>query len=260
MARKKRRKKRGNSYSQQNEDWLLEYPGWFDDWAEYNIEGFIADLTRFSRLFERGADRLLARIESDLDALSEMPAGSHLKELDSSRLLEFLPEQFLPRYTFDFVFRFRARLLFWMGRDELGMLSSAWTIDYLLVRALLGICQKTPTPWFLENPVFLEPLQNRFPAWFYPPYDSPLHISNWFPPENDDPGTVRRSSSGSINRQEDWVQVWNLSPIEACMPICDEAVQGWEPFNLEDCFPLPEDDDDLYDEEDPLCLEDDLPF
>ena len=57
-----------------------------------------------------GSEILGDELRLDLEQLATKPKGTHLGELDISMTLAYLPEQFVPRYDYDFVYRLRARL------------------------------------------------------------------------------------------------------------------------------------------------------
>jgi transcriptional regulator with XRE-family HTH domain len=66
--------------------------------------------------FVIGSDLLLDNLREDMKALSSMPKGTHIGELDASWLASLLPQQFLIRYDYDFLYvlhntviRFRAQ-------------------------------------------------------------------------------------------------------------------------------------------------------
>lgn len=60
--------------------------------------------------FVIGSDILLDGVREDLEALSSMPKGTHVGQLDVSWLAPSLPEQFLPRYDYDFLYCMRATI------------------------------------------------------------------------------------------------------------------------------------------------------
>ena len=57
--------------------------------------------------FAIGSDLLYDYVKEDLEALSGMPRGTHIGQLSSSMLKDILPEQFLMRYDYDFVYRLK---------------------------------------------------------------------------------------------------------------------------------------------------------
>ena len=58
-----------------------------------------------------GSDILLDYIRQDLEALSAMPKGSHIGELEISWLDMGLPQQFLMEYDYDFLYYLQTVLL-----------------------------------------------------------------------------------------------------------------------------------------------------
>jgi transcriptional regulator with XRE-family HTH domain len=57
--------------------------------------------------FVIGSDILLDETNEAINALSEMPKGSHVGEVSSSPIASIMPEQFLMRYDYDFMWAFR---------------------------------------------------------------------------------------------------------------------------------------------------------
>ena len=62
--------------------------------------------------FVIGSDILLDEINEDLAALSKMPRGSHIGEIPSSFISSIMPEQFLVRYDYEFMFALRQTLIY----------------------------------------------------------------------------------------------------------------------------------------------------
>lgn len=60
--------------------------------------------------FVIGSDILLDEISEGIQMLSEMPRGSHIGEL-SSFISSIMPEQFLMRYDYEFLWHMRSRLI-----------------------------------------------------------------------------------------------------------------------------------------------------
>ncbi len=58
--------------------------------------------------FVIGSEILLDNIQQDLDSLSKRPKGTHIGELDISWLEYSLPQQFLMRYDYEFLFNLRS--------------------------------------------------------------------------------------------------------------------------------------------------------
>ena len=57
--------------------------------------------------FAIGSDLLYDHVKEDLEALSCMPRGTHIGQLSASMLKDILPEQFLMRYDYEFVYRLK---------------------------------------------------------------------------------------------------------------------------------------------------------
>jgi DNA-binding XRE family transcriptional regulator len=70
-------------------------------WSPYLVD-------RFGKLaatsFVIGSDILLDSLGQDMEALSSMPRGSHIGEIDTSWIASSLPPQFLMRYDYDFLY------------------------------------------------------------------------------------------------------------------------------------------------------------
>lgn len=76
-------------------------------WSQYLEDMFGA---RAAMAFAAGSDILLDYINDDLEELSSLPAGSHIGQLNISRLSGSLPEQFLMHYDYDFLYRLKCTL------------------------------------------------------------------------------------------------------------------------------------------------------
>jgi len=77
-------------------------------WPPYLAERF-GEYAALS--FVIGSDILLDEINEDLAALSEMPKGSHIGEVPSSFVSASMPEQFLMRYDYEFMWALRKTLI-----------------------------------------------------------------------------------------------------------------------------------------------------
>lgn len=62
-------------------------------------------------LFAAGSDLLLDAIEHEMYELSLMPIGSHVGQINSSVLKDNLPQQFMTRYDYEFLYKFRSELI-----------------------------------------------------------------------------------------------------------------------------------------------------
>lgn len=78
-----------------------------DAWSEF-LEKTFSETAALS--FAVGSDILLDHIQEDMSSLSSMPAGSHIGQLDISWLKEDLPEQFLMKYDYEFLFQMKCKL------------------------------------------------------------------------------------------------------------------------------------------------------
>lgn len=88
----------------------LEYYHNHEAWSEYICECY-GEAAAIS--FIVGSDILLDYLNDDLQELSAMPAGTHVGQLDLSMLQPRLPEQFLMRYDYDFIYSLRNCLINW---------------------------------------------------------------------------------------------------------------------------------------------------
>ena len=62
-------------------------------------------------LFAAGSDLLLDAFEHEMHELSLMPIGSHVGQINSSVLKDNLPQQFMTRYDYDFLYKLRSELI-----------------------------------------------------------------------------------------------------------------------------------------------------
>lgn len=76
-------------------------------WSEF-LEKSFSETAALS--FAVGSDILLDHIQEDMNRLSSMPAGSHIGQIDISWLKEDLPEQFLMKYDYEFLFQMKCKL------------------------------------------------------------------------------------------------------------------------------------------------------
>ena len=77
-------------------------------WSTYLCEQF-SEVAAIS--FVIGSDVLLDHIEEDLNGLSSMPTGSHIGQLPISMIKDVLPNQFLMRYNYDFLYQLKATVI-----------------------------------------------------------------------------------------------------------------------------------------------------
>jgi len=70
-------------------------------WSE-NISECFGEAAAIS--FAIGSDILLDDVEEDLSEISKLPKGSHIGQLTVSMIKDMLPEQFLMKYDYDFLY------------------------------------------------------------------------------------------------------------------------------------------------------------
>ena len=80
-------------------------------WSK-RIEADFGEYAAFSLAL--GCDLLFDDLSMNLEELKEMPKGSHLGELSTSFLLDSLPEQFVTRYDYEFVYALYCKLMQFM--------------------------------------------------------------------------------------------------------------------------------------------------
>ncbi|MBQ6425743.1 MAG: helix-turn-helix domain-containing protein [Clostridia bacterium] len=112
-------------------------------WSDYLEDSFGADA---ALSFAAGSDILLDHIEEDTGALSSMPKGSHLGQLDISLLRDILPGQFLMEYDYDFLYRLKCALKEMTDRAYAGEPMTAYSV---LQELILYLCSR-------ESAVILE--------------------------------------------------------------------------------------------------------
>jgi transcriptional regulator with XRE-family HTH domain len=83
---------------------------------------FLADRygTKAAIAFAAGSDILLDDIKQDQSDLAAMPSGSHIGQLGTSFLSDMLPQQFLTRYDYDFLYHMKCVLLQLRGDVRYG--------------------------------------------------------------------------------------------------------------------------------------------
>jgi hypothetical protein len=93
--------------------------------------------TACAAIFAAGSDMLLSETEEDLASLSREPRGTHLGQLSHSWLDGSLPEQFVPRYDYDFVYALRAALRRVRNRFVTGQLTAHTVLEEIVVYLIL---------------------------------------------------------------------------------------------------------------------------
>ena len=155
-------------------------PG-FED--EFDIEEYkshpawsdvIADLYGESAAvsFIVGSDILTDYIKMEMEELSKLPAGSHLGQLDYSFLSTILPEQFLMRYDYDFLFALRITTEKLRLRASVGESIQAHSVMEELVYYLIVEAAELLMEDIMLQPYFdkLED-KNEWKEWIYDLFD-----------------------------------------------------------------------------------------
>jgi len=88
-----------------------------ETWSSY-LEEHFGKYVALS--FVIGSAIFIDEINEDLAALSKMPRGSHIGEIPSSFISPIMPEQFLVRYDYEFMFALRQKLIWFREIAPLG--------------------------------------------------------------------------------------------------------------------------------------------
>lgn len=120
-----------------DECWLsLEEYKKSGSWSSFLEENY-GSLAALS--FAEGSDIVLDKINEDMRELTRMPAGTHLGQLAASWLADDLPEQFLMRYDYEFLYRMRCALIALRHRAKAG---SPMTAHSVMEELLLYLCNE----------------------------------------------------------------------------------------------------------------------
>ena len=154
-----------------------------------------------ARCFAVGAFLYDQSLAEDLDSLKELPRGTHLGELEDTHIGTTLPNLWLTRYDYEFVFQMRrsAQLLCLRltGEEELAddgplvrsmaealALHDVYDLGCTVGAAARGVLvdQGTWEEWVdaLSGPD--RPAHRAIYTMMIPPADSPEHFDNWFAP------------------------------------------------------------------------------
>lgn len=95
-------------YNDDTSGFDIEYYRNHDAWSPYLCEQY-GEAAAIS--FIIGSDILLDYIEDDLNNLSTMPKGTHIGQLSISMLKDALPEQFLIRYDYEFLYQLKTTVI-----------------------------------------------------------------------------------------------------------------------------------------------------
>ena len=108
----------------------------WSSFLEENYGSFVA------MAFAVGSELLNDHISDDLHKLSSMPRGSHVGLLSFSMLSDDLPEQFLPLYDYDFLYRMKCTLAELCNRARTG---DAIIAHSVLQELILYLCCEEAT-------------------------------------------------------------------------------------------------------------------
>lgn len=78
--------------------------------------------------FVIGSDILLDYLEEELQELSSMPKGTHIGQLVVSRMKDILPEQFLMRYDYEFLYCLKTNVVLLRRQAGCGAVITAHTV------------------------------------------------------------------------------------------------------------------------------------
>lgn len=112
-------------------------------WSRFLEENFGVEA---ALAFAVGSDILLDNAREDLSDLAAMPAGAHIGQLNTSWLRDSLPEQFLTRYDYEFLYQLKCTLL---GMRQRAGHGSPMTAHTVLEELLIYLCEGEATA-FLE--------------------------------------------------------------------------------------------------------------
>ncbi len=97
----------GESDAEELEFNLEEYKN-HDAWSQYICNQF-GEAAAIS--FAIGSDIVLDHLEEDINEIAKMPMGSHVGQLPVSMIKDVLPEQFLMRYDYEFLYQLKSAVI-----------------------------------------------------------------------------------------------------------------------------------------------------
>ena len=125
--------------------WLDSIDASHQAWSSWLAEAFGR---KAAVSFAVGSDILFDFLNEDLSELAKSPAGTHLGELNCSWLVDYLPQQFLTRYTYEFAYRLRSVLLQYRIRARCGREMHAHSpAEELLVRLIRNLSSDEVEKW-----------------------------------------------------------------------------------------------------------------
>ncbi|MDO4581613.1 MAG: helix-turn-helix transcriptional regulator [Bacillota bacterium] len=105
-------------------------------WSQYLADNYGLGA---AAAFAAGSDMLLDYIKQDQSDLASMPAGAHIGQLPTSFISPELPEQFLMRYDYVFLYQMKCALIQLRGRAKHGM---AMTAHSILEELIIYLCNE----------------------------------------------------------------------------------------------------------------------
>lgn len=77
-------------------------------WSSYLADNFGEQA---ATSFAVGSDILIDSLEDDLSELSQMPIGTHIGQINCSLIKDYLPQQFLMKYDYNFIYLLHSTVL-----------------------------------------------------------------------------------------------------------------------------------------------------
>lgn len=118
-----------------DEGWLLSVDEGHEAWSPV-LEAQFGRACAVA--FAVGSDMLIDHVTADLNALAQEPRGTHVGELGASWLDGSLPEQFVPRYDYEFVYALQAACRVLRERFSGGALVVETVMEQLALYLILS--------------------------------------------------------------------------------------------------------------------------
>lgn len=133
-------------------------------WSDYLCETYGREA---ALSFAVGSGELLDYIDADMDELSQLSSGSHLGQAEMSYLDGMLPEQFLTRYDYEFLYRLRSSVKDLQARVRSEPMFRAHTV---LEEIALYLCAESSICW-MDNCAHGEFTQDELRDWVFDLFD-----------------------------------------------------------------------------------------
>ena len=130
--------------------------------------------------FAVGSDIISNQIKEDLQELSLRPKGTHIGELSMSWLKESLPEQFLTKYNYEFLYLLKCTLNKMKLRAKNGVSMVAHSV---IEELLFYLCNEEAVVWFEMNESINESLGNEdfdIQNWIFELFDDVDILTNLY--------------------------------------------------------------------------------